>query len=71
MSKDKEEVEEGCLSVKGVYHLITRSHEITIKAQDEKGRNFKVKADSLLARIFQHETDHLNGLLFLDRLHEK
>lgn len=70
-NKKTEEMDEGCLSVKGVYYKITRSYEVMLQARDEKGRKFKVRAEGLLARIFQHETDHLNGLLFLDRLHEK
>lgn len=70
-SKKIEEMDEGCLSVKGVYHKITRAYEVILQARDEKGRKFKIKAEGLLARIFQHEIDHLNGLLFLDRLHEK
>lgn len=69
--KDKEAIEEGCLSVKNTYHPITRSYEVTLEARNEKGQKFRVTASGLLARIFQHETDHLNGILFLDRLHEK
>ncbi|OGZ61867.1 MAG: peptide deformylase [Candidatus Spechtbacteria bacterium RIFCSPLOWO2_01_FULL_46_10] len=70
-SKKKEEMEEGCLSVRGVYHPITRAHAVTLVAQNKNGKKFEVRATGLLARIYQHETDHLNGLLFLDRLHEK
>lgn len=72
-SEEKEEIEEGCLSVKGadMYHPTSRSYEVTIRARDEKGKRFKVRGEGLLARIFQHETDHLNGILFIDRLHEK
>lgn len=69
--KDREEMDEGCLSVRDVYKPITRSYEVTIKARNEKGQKFTFTANKLLARIFQHETDHLNGILFLDRLHEK
>lgn len=70
-SKNKETIEEGCLSVKDTYHPITRSYEVTLEARTERGQKFRVTASKLLARIFQHETDHLNGILFLDRLHEK
>lgn len=70
-SKAKEEIEEGCLSVKGIYHSTVRSYEATIEAYNEKGKKFRVSGQGLLARIFQHETDHLNGILFIDRLHEK
>ncbi|MDX1535496.1 MAG: peptide deformylase [Candidatus Spechtbacterales bacterium] len=69
--EEKQKIEEGCLSIKGVYHPTTRSYKATIEAQDENGRKFRVKGEGLLARIFQHETDHLNGMLFIDRLHEK
>ena len=70
-SDKKETTEEGCLSVRGKFHPTTRSYEVLLKAQDIKGKKFKVRGEGLLARIFQHETDHLNGILFLDRLHEK
>ncbi|MEX0877689.1 MAG: peptide deformylase [Candidatus Spechtbacterales bacterium] len=69
----KEETEEGCLSVKGanMYHPTNRSYEVVIRAQNEKGKKFKIRGRGFLARIFQHETDHLNGILFIDRMHEK
>lgn len=70
-SDAKETIEEGCLSVRGVYHPTTRSYEAVIEAQNESGKKFRVKGQGLLARIFQHETDHLNGILFINRLHEK
>lgn len=71
LGKDKEKIKEGCLSVKDTYHPISRSYEVKLQAQNENGVRFKVEARGLLARIFQHEVDHLNGMLFLDRLHEK
>lgn len=70
-SKEKETIEEGCLSVRNIFHPTTRSKKVVLRAQNEKGQKFRVKGDGLLAQIFQHETDHLNGILFLDRLHEK
>ncbi|MDX1607813.1 MAG: peptide deformylase [Candidatus Spechtbacterales bacterium] len=70
-SNKKETVEEGCLSIRGKFHPTTRSHEVLIQARDIKGRKFKTRGEGLLARIFQHETDHLNGILFIDRLHEQ
>ncbi|MEX2145349.1 MAG: peptide deformylase [Candidatus Spechtbacterales bacterium] len=70
-SEKKEETDEGCLSVRGQFYPTTRSSEIVLRAQNRAGKKFKVRASGLLARIFQHETDHLNGILFLDRLHEK
>ncbi|MCF0237878.1 MAG: peptide deformylase [Sphaerochaetaceae bacterium] len=59
---------EGCLSVPGVYHDVIRPLEVTVFAQDVQGKSFTLKASGLLARVIQHETDHLNGLLFTDRL---
>lgn len=59
--------EEGCLSAPGVYKSIKRSSSVTIEAFNEKGEKFKLKAKGLLARVFQHEHDHLEGILILDR----
>ena len=70
-SKNKKATSEGCLSVRGKFYPITRSKEVTLHAHNYTGKKFKVRAEGLLARIFQHETDHLNGIIFLDRLHEK
>ncbi|MFA5446938.1 MAG: peptide deformylase [Sphaerochaeta sp.] len=60
--------EEGCLSIPGLWHDVERPESITVQAQDEKGKAFTLKADGLLARAIQHENDHLNGVLFIDRL---
>lgn len=62
--------EEGCLSVPGVYHDVIRPLGVTVQAQDVNGKAFTVKATGLLARIIQHENDHLNAKLFIDRLSE-
>ncbi|MCK9192141.1 MAG: peptide deformylase [Sphaerochaetaceae bacterium] len=64
-------LEEGCLSIPGVYHDIERPAQVTVQAQDMNGKTFKLKADALLARAIQHENDHLNGVVFIDRLDEK
>ncbi len=69
-SKKKETAEEGCLSIRGVYGLVERSKNVTIEALNEKGEKFTRGAGGLLARIFQHETDHLDGILFIDRASE-
>lgn len=66
LSKDKKEVEEGCLSVRYFYGKIFRSSKATITAYDENGKKFTRGASGLLAQAFQHETDHLNGILFID-----
>ncbi len=59
--------EEGCLSVPGVYENIQRPAKVTVQAFNEKGKPFTLEADGLLARIIQHENDHLDGYLFIDR----
>ncbi|MGD1821313.1 MAG: peptide deformylase [Pleomorphochaeta sp.] len=64
-------MEEGCLSIPGVYAYLSRSERVTVQAQDEKGKTFRLEADNLLARAIQHENDHLNGILFADRLNDK
>jgi peptide deformylase len=60
--------EEGCLSIPGPYHPTTRSAAVTCSGQDLDGRPFTLRGEGLLARIFQHETDHLDGTLYIDRL---
>jgi len=63
--------EEGCLSIPGVYLNVVRPSTIKLKFRDEMGRPRKMKADGLLARCIQHEMDHLNGILFVDRVHQE
>lgn len=67
LSKDKHDVEEGCLSVRWKYGKVTRSIKATIKAYDENGKKFQRGASGLLAQVFQHECDHLDGILFIDK----
>ncbi len=67
LSKDKKNLEEGCLSVRYLYGKVTRSHRATIEALDQAGIAFTMSASGLLAQIFQHEVDHLNGILFIDK----
>ena len=57
--------EEGCLSIPGFREPVTRANKVTIRAQDAKGEWFERSGDGLLARAFQHETDHLNGTLYI------
>ncbi len=66
MSRDKEWMPEGCLSVRPIYGKTWRSKKATVTAYDENGKKFTRGASGLLAQIFQHETDHLNGILFID-----
>ena len=65
----KEEVlyEEGCLSIPGKWGDVPRAKEITISGKDKNGKAAKIKAWGLLAHVFQHEIDHLDGKLFIDR----
>jgi peptide deformylase len=60
--------EEGCLSIPGVYWEIVRPKEILVTGYDLDGREVQIEADELLSRLFQHELDHLDGVLMLDRL---
>jgi len=66
ISKKKQTVREGCLSVVGMFGSITRAEKVTVEAYNEKGEKFSRGASGLLAQIFQHEMDHLNGILFTD-----
>lgn len=67
ISKKTEIMEEGCLSMPGVYKKIPRAKSLRIKAINENGKEFKLKAKDLLARVIQHEMDHLNGILIIDK----
>ncbi|MEA2714977.1 MAG: peptide deformylase [Candidatus Parcubacteria bacterium] len=69
-SREKKEVEEGCLSVRWLYGKVKRSARVTISGFNEKGEKIERGAGGLLAQIFQHEIDHLNGILFTDRAKE-
>lgn len=60
--------EEGCLSFPGVTGKILRSEKIEVVAYNLEGERLKIKANGLLARVFQHEIDHLNGILFIDKM---
>ncbi|GMQ94939.1 MAG: peptide deformylase [Patescibacteria group bacterium] len=66
-SKKTAWVDEGCLSVRWLYGEVERAEQLTIKAYDEDGNVFTRGAGGLLAQIFQHETDHLDGTLFIDK----
>jgi peptide deformylase len=63
-----EQMEEGCLSVPGVYELVTRADHIRMRALDRDGKPFELEAEGLLAVCIQHELDHLDGKLFVDYL---
>lgn len=66
-SFDKKILEEGCLSVRPLYGKVRRSTKASIEAYDEEGNKFTMNGKGILAQIFQHEIDHLNGILFIDK----
>jgi len=66
ISEDDEIDIEGCLSFPEIYFSIHRAKGVVLKAYDEKGKQFTIEVDGLLARCFQHEIDHLNGRLIID-----
>ncbi len=70
LSRQKEWVPEGCLSVRPIYGKTYRSLKATVTAYDENGKKFTRGGSGLLAQIFQHETDHLDGILFIDHAKE-
>ena len=65
---DPEEVDEGCLSVPGVSDTLKRFRRVEARAQDASGQAFEIEADGLMAQCIQHEIDHLDGKLYIDRL---
>jgi peptide deformylase len=65
-----EEDYEGCLSVKNIYGKVPRYTKVRVKAMDMNGKEFRVTAEGFLARIFQHEIDHTNGIVFIDHIKE-
>ena len=67
LSRKKIEMEEGCLSARWLYGWVKRSEKATVRAYNEKGERFEMGGSGLMAQIFQHETDHLVGVLFLDK----
>jgi peptide deformylase len=60
--------DEGCLSLPGLLYPVERPHDVVIEAVDENGNNVRIAASDLQARVFQHELDHLDGVLFIDHL---
>lgn len=67
ISKDKKVMDEGCLSVRPLFGKVRRATRATVEAYNEKGEKFKMNGSGFLAHIFQHETDHLEGILFTDK----
>ena len=62
--------EEGCLSLPNIFGLVKRAKKVKVKYYNLEGKKIKIKAEGLLARVFQHEIDHLNGILFIDKAKE-
>lgn len=63
-------LEEGCLSVPNVFGLVPRWEKVTLRAQDQNGRWFRVRAKGLFAHVLQHEADHLEGRLFIEKVRQ-
>jgi peptide deformylase len=70
-SIEMEPFEEGCLSIPGLFTDVIRPSSVRVQAWNLKGRPFSLSVDGYLARVIQHEYDHLNGILFLDRIDPK
>lgn len=69
--EDEETIEEGCLSIPGPYHPTARALRVRLRGADLDGAPLDLWAEGLLARIVQHETDHLHGMLYIDRLDDE
>lgn len=69
--KGSETAQEGCLSLPGVYGQVRRSASVRVSAYDLKGNSIERTVDGFLARVLQHENDHINGVLFFDRMSEE
>lgn len=67
ISKEKQLIEEGCLSVRYFYGKVSRSCKVTVEAYDEEGKKFSRGFSGLFAQVIQHENDHLDGILFIDK----
>jgi peptide deformylase len=67
-AEGEEIAEEGCLSLPGLYKKVKRAYYVKVKAQNLDGEEFEIEGEGLLARALQHEIDHLNGIVFIDRL---
>jgi peptide deformylase len=69
-SQETAKYEEGCLSLPGVWADVIRPKRVKVQAWNDRGRPFTMEADGILARVILHEYDHLEGMLFIDRLSE-
>ena len=71
LSEDRAEFFEGCLSVEGYTAVVPRARRVTVEFLNERGEQVRVEAEGWYARILQHEIDHLNGTLYIDRMYSK
>lgn len=71
ISGDEVEGEEGCLSIPGWYGPVMRRERVTVRGQNRKGKPIKIKSEGWEARVFQHEIDHLDGILFVDHMPDR
>jgi len=69
-SSETVKLEEGCLSIPGQYAKVIRPKTVKVQAWNERGRPFTLEAEGILARVILHENDHLDGILFIDRISE-
>ncbi|MGH2443481.1 MAG: peptide deformylase, partial [Chloroflexota bacterium] len=70
-SEETVEAEEGCLSIPGWAGPVTRHERVTVRGMNRKGKSIKMKAEGWEARAFQHEIDHLDGVLYTDRMDDR
>jgi peptide deformylase len=70
-SYETELMEEGCLSIPGLWNKVLRSKSVVIQGQQLDGAEVEIEAEGLLAQVFQHECDHLEGMLYIDRLDQQ
>jgi len=68
ISEETEMMMEGCLSLPGYNGDVKRSTSVTVKARDRQGKPIRIKGEGLMAQVLQHETDHINGIVFVDHL---
>jgi peptide deformylase len=67
-TEGKDEMEEGCLSIPDIRDVVTRAEKVRVKGLDLEGNEIEIEATGLMAKVVQHEVDHINGLLFIDHL---
>lgn len=71
MSEETDVAEEGCLSIRGYAGPVERAMQVHVRALNDRGKKVKIKTDEWFARCLQHEIDHLNGILYIDRVEDK